>query len=203
MFNRKMKILAASDLHGDISAARKLANRAKKENVNLVILCGDIESGDNAEKIIEQFVKYDKKVLLVPGNWDSFATPDFLADIFGVKNIHGYSVKYDDIGIFGCGGADIGPLTMVTEREIFNTLKKGHDKISYLKKKVMVTHMHPSGSKSEFSGISGSASIRRAIEKFKPDLLLHGHIHEASGIEEKIGKTLVLNVGREGKIIEI
>ncbi|MEK6922260.1 MAG: metallophosphoesterase family protein [Nanoarchaeota archaeon] len=198
-----MKILAASDLHGDISAARKLANRAKKENVNLVILCGDIESGDNAEKIIEQFVKYDKKVLLVPGNWDSFATPDFLADIFGVKNIHGYSVKYDDIGIFGCGGADIGPLTMVTEREIFNTLKKGHDKISYLKKKVMVTHMHPSGSKSEFSGISGSASIRRAIEKFKPDLLLHGHIHEASGIEEKIGKTLVLNVGREGKIIEI
>lgn len=198
-----MKILAASDLHGDISAARKLANRAKKENVNLVILCGDIESGDNAEKIIEQFVKYDKKVLLVPGNWDSFATPDFLADIFGVKNIHGYSVKYDDVGIFGCGGADIGPLSRVTEREIFNTLKKGHDKISYLKKKVMVTHMHPSGSKSEFSGISGSASIRRAIEKFKPDLLLHGHIHEASGIEEKIGKTLVLNVGREGKIIEI
>src|SRR3989338_4353458 len=100
-----MKILTASDLHGDISAARKLADKAKKENVNLVILCGDIESGNNAEEIIKEFVKRDKKVLFVPGNWDSFATADFLADFFGVKNIHGYAVRYEDIGIFGCGGA--------------------------------------------------------------------------------------------------
>ncbi|MFH1592271.1 MAG: metallophosphoesterase [Candidatus Woesearchaeota archaeon] len=198
-----MKILAASDLHGDITTARKLANKAKKEKVNLVILCGDIESGDNAEKIIEQFTKQDKKVLLVPGNWDSFATADFSADFFGVKNIHGYSVRYEDVGIFGCGGADIGPLTRITEREIMDTLKKGFDKISYIKKKIMVTHMHPSGSKSEFSGIEGSKSIRKAIEKFKPDLLLHGHIHEAEGIEERIGKTKTLNVGKEGKIIKI
>jgi len=125
-----MKILAASDLHGDISAARKLADKAEKENANLVILCGDIESGDNADKIISEFIKKDKKVLLVPGNWDSFATPGFLADFFGVKNIHGYSVRYDDVGIFGCGGADIGPLTSLTEKEIFDMLKKGYEKIS-------------------------------------------------------------------------
>ena len=198
-----MKILAASDLHGDISAARKLADKAEKENANLVILCGDIESGDNADKIISEFIKKDKKVLLVPGNWDSFATPGFLADFFGVKNIHGYSVRYDDVGIFGCGGADIGPLTSLTEKEIFDMLKKGYEKISYLKKKIMVTHMHPQGSKSEFSGIEGSQSIRRAIEKFKPDLLIHGHIHEGEGIEDRIGKTTIINVGKTGKIIEI
>ena len=198
-----MKILAASDLHGDISVARKLADKAKKEDVNLVILCGDIESGDNADKIISEFIKKDKKVLLVPGNWDSFATPGFLADFFGVKNIHGYSVRYEDIGIFGCGGADIGPLTNLTEKEIFDMLKKGYERISYLKKKIMVTHMHPQGSKSEFSGIEGSQSIRKAIERFKPDLLIHGHIHEGEGIEDRIGKTTVINVGKTGKIIEI
>ena len=43
----------------------------------------------------------------------------------------------------------------------------------------------------------------KAIKQFKPDILLHGHIHEASGFEEYIGKTKVINVGREGKIIEI
>ena len=198
-----MKILAASDLHGDISAARTLADKAEKENANLVILCGDIESGDNADKIISEFIKKDKKVLLVPGNWDSFATPGFLADFFGVKNIHGYSVRYEDIGIFGCGGADIGPLTNLTEKEIFDMLKKGYERISYLKKKIMVTHMHPQGSKSEFSGIEGSQSIRKAIERFKPDLLIHGHIHEGEGIEDRIGKTTVINVGKTGKIIEI
>ena len=67
----------------------------------------------------------------------------------------------------------------------------------------MVTHMHPSPSISEFSGIPGSKAITTAIKKFKPSILLHGHIHEASGIEQKIGNTRVINVGREGKIIEI
>mgnify|MGYP001610406730 CR=1 FL=1 len=198
-----MKILAASDLHGDISAARKLADQAKKENINLVILCGDIESGNNAEKIISEFVKQEKKVLLIPGNWDSIATADFLADFFGVKNIHGYSVRYEDFGIFGCGGANIGPLTRLTETEIFNTLKKGFDKVSYLKKKIMVTHMHAENSKAEFSGIQGSKSIKRAVEVFKPDILLCGHIHEAEGIEDKIGDTKVFNVGKRGRVIEI
>ena len=63
--------------------------------------------------------------------------------------------------------------------------------------------MHPSPSLSEFSGIAGSKTITKAIKKFKPDILIHGHIHEAGGIEEKIGNTKVINVGREGKIIEI
>jgi len=197
-----MKILTASDIHGDILAAKKLADKAKKEDVNLVILCGDIEFRDNSEKIIEEFIKKDKKVLLIPGNHDTFATTDFLADFFGVKNIHGYSVKYEDIGIFGCGGANFG-LSTLTEKQIFDTLKKGFDRISYLKKKIMVTHMHPSESKAEFSGFKGSKSIKKAIEQFKPDLLLCGHIHEAEGIEDKIGNTKILNVGKEGKIVEI
>ena len=122
--------------------------------------------------------------------------------MLGVKNIHGYSVKYEDIGIFGCGGANFG-LSTLTEKQIFDTLKSGFDRIGYLKKKIMVTHMHPSGSKAEFSGFKGSKSIKKALEQFKPDLLLCGHIHEAEGIEDKIGETKIINVGKEGKIIEI
>lgn len=198
-----MKILAASDLHGDISAARKLAETAQKEKVNLVILCGDIDTENYGEKILEEFVKKDKKVLLIPGNWDTFATTDFLADFFGVKNIHGYSVRYEDIGFFGCGGANVGPLTTLSEKEIFDTLKKGFEKISYLKKKIMITHMHPYNSKAEFSGFKGSKAIKKAIDEFKPDLMLCGHIHEAEGIEDKIGNTIVFNVGKKGKVISL
>ena len=47
------------------------------------------------------------------------------------------------------------------------------------------------------------AMIRKAIAKFKPDIMLSVHIHEAEGIEEKIGKTRVINIGKKGKIIEI
>ncbi len=67
----------------------------------------------------------------------------------------------------------------------------------------MITHMHPRGSLSEFSGFPGSKAITKAIREFKPDLLLHGHIHEAEGIEEIMNKTKVINVGRKGTILEI
>ena len=47
------------------------------------------------------------------------------------------------------------------------------------------------------------ADVKKAIEKFHPDLLLCSHVHEAEGIEEKIGKTKVISVGKKGKIIKI
>ncbi len=85
-----MKILAAGDIHGDTILAKKLATRAKKEKVDLVILCGDLTHFEQStENIIGPFVKNNKKVLIIPGNHESFATADFLAELYGVKNIHG------------------------------------------------------------------------------------------------------------------
>lgn len=202
---KKIKILAASDLHGESRTIKKLANQAEKENVDLVVLCGDLTGFDSSAQIIKPFTDKKKKVLLIPGNHDSFATADFLAQLYGVKNIHGYSVQYEHVGFFGAGGtSDLAffPGTL-SEKELLSTLKKAHSGLKGIEKKIMVTHMHPSGSKSEFSGISGSKAITKAIREFKPDFLLHGHIHEASGFEETIGTTKVINVGREGKIIEL
>jgi len=203
---KKLRILSAGDIHGDIAQVKKLAAQAEKENVDLVILCGDITEFDkSADNMIGPFLAKKKKVLFIPGNHDSFATADFLAEVYGIKNIHGYSVKYDDVGIFGCGGANIGPVTRLSEKEIFDMLKQGFDKIKYLGKRIMVSHVHPSGSKMEnFSKfVPGSDGVKKAIEKFQPDILLCSHVHEAEGIEEMIGKTKVINVGRAGKIIEL
>jgi len=202
---KKLKILAAGDIHGDTGLAKKLAEKAKQEKVDLVVLCGDLTYGERStENIIGPFKKLHEKVLLIPGNHETIATADFLAELYGVKNIHGYSVKYGDVGLFGAGGANIG-LFQLDEKEIYDILKKGFDKIKYLKKKIMVTHVHPSGTVMEkFSHIfPGSDGVKRAVNKFKPDLLLCSHVHEAEGIEEKIGNTKVINVGKKGKIIEI
>lgn len=200
---KKLKILAASDLHGDSRATKRLAARAADENVDLVILCGDILGFVETKDIIKPFTDKGKKVLILPGNWDSFATTDFLASIYGVKNIHGYSAVYEHVGFFGAGGADVGPRNIVSDREIMKTLEKAHSGLKGIERKVMLTHMHPEGSKSEFSGVSGSRAIKDAIKKFKPDLVLHGHIHEGAGLEEFVGKTKVINVGKQGTLIEI
>ncbi len=202
---KKLRILAAGDIHGDTGLANQLAEKAKKEKVDLVILCGDLTLADSStDNIIGPFKKLHEKVLIIPGNHETIATADFLSELYGVKNIHGYSVKYGDVGIFGAGGANIG-VFQIDEKEIYDLLKKGYDKIRYLQKKIMVTHVHPKGTLMEkFTQLfPGSSGIRRAIDRFKPDILLCSHVHEAEGIEEKVGKTKVINVGKKGKIIEI
>ncbi len=200
---KKFRILAASDIHGESKVAKKLAEKAERENVDLVVLCGDITGFKETKNFIKPFKDKNQKVLLLPGNWDSFATTDFLAELYGVRNIHGYSVKYENIGFFGAGGAEGPGLGRATDKEIMETLKKAHSRLQGIEKKVMITHMHPSGSKSEFSGVEGSKSITKAIKQFKPDILIHGHIHEGENMEEMIGKTKVFNVGKDGKVIEI
>ncbi len=202
--SKKLRILAASDIHGDEKQIKKLAEKAEKERIDLVVLCGDLTGWTETKNLIKPFKEKNKRVLIIPGNWDSFATADFLATIYGVRNIHGYSVQYENVGFFGAGGAEIAPGPgIISEKELFQTLEKAHSGLKGIEKKVMVTHMHPSPSLSEISGIPGSRAITKAIKKFKPNILLHGHIHEASGMEENIDGTRVINVGKEGKIIEL
>lgn len=200
--NKKLKILAASDIHGEQKLALALAKKADKEKVDLVVLCGDILGFTETKNIIKPFKEKNKRVLIIPGNHDTIELADFLSSLYNIKNIHGYSAVYNDVGFFGAGGGDIGP-GIISEKELFETLKKAHSGLKGIEKKVMITHMHPSSSKSEFSGFPGSKAITKAIKELKPSILLHGHIHEAEGIEEVIGKTKVINVGRRGIIIEV
>ena len=200
---KKTKILAVGDIHGDTGLVKKLAKKAEKENVDLVILAGDMTFvEDSTENLIGPFIKAKKQVLLIPGNHESNATADFMAQMYpGTKNIHGYSFKKDGLGVFGAGGGDV--IFATPDKEIFEALQKGHDRLGDVEKKIMVTHMHPRGSKSEFSGWPGSRAVKKAMKKFKPNVLINAHIHEASGVEEKVGKTKVINVSRKAKIFEI
>ena len=73
------------------------------------------------------------------------------------------------------------------------------------KKTVLVTHAPPYGTKLDnvHGGHSGNKSIRKFIEKCQPCLLFCGHIHENSGKQDRIKKTVVVNPGPFGKIVEI
>lgn len=205
---KKLRILAAGDIHGDRKLAKELAERAKNEHIDLVILTGDITFlGESTDDIIGPFAKQGKKVLIVPGNHETVATADFLTEVYSnTKNIHGYAVEFGDVGIFGAGGtSNVGPFSRFSESELYDLLKKGFNQVKDKKVKLMVTHCHPSNTLIErftqFFG--GSSGIERAIKKFKPDIAICSHVHEAGGIEEKVGKTKLINVSRTGRVIEI
>ena len=202
--SKKIKIFAVGDLHGNEILIKNLSKKAREENVDLVILAGDLTFAEQSVKnIVGPFIKEKKQVLLIPGNHESVATADFLAEMYSnTKNIHGDSFTRGNLGVFGAGGADIG-IHQIGESELFELLKKGNENVKGLDKKIMVTHLHPRGSKSEFSGFKGSKSVRKAIYEFEPDIAIFSHVHEAAGTEEKIGKTRAINVSGKGKIFEI
>lgn len=204
MKNKKTKILAIGDIHGEKGLAKKIAEKVKKENIDLVILAGDITFLEDFPKgVLGYLTRTNKEILLIPGNHETNEIMDSLIKHYsGARNIHGSSFKKGDLGIFGVGGADT-LLYVIGEKEMFDLLKKGNEQVRDLKKRIMVTHMHHHGSKAEFSGFKGSKSIKKAIKEFKPDILISAHIHEAGGLEEKIGNTRIINVSRKPVVIEI
>ena len=198
-----MKILALSDVHGDRLFIREMAEKGVQEKVDLVILAGDLVDHDgNVHGLIGPFKEKGLEVAIIPGNHEGLAEVEFLTEKYGIINLHGYVIKKGDIGIFGCGYADIG-IHQLSDAEFFQTLKKAHDSLKDVKKKLMVTHVQPSDSLIGLGVFPGSAGVRKAIEELKPDVHICGHIHETHGIEEVIGTTRVINVGKTGRIIEL
>lgn len=202
-----MKILAATDLHGDRRLAKRLAAKAKKYNVDLVILCGDLTFAEqDLEGLIGPFKQRKKRVLLIPGNHETVATIDFLVSLYspGIYNLHGYSVRFGDIAFFGCGSGNIG-LFQLSDEEIKELLLKAHSRIKDARKKVLVTHIPPLDTKLDNLGwtLAGSAGVREVIEETQPNLVLCGHLHETFGRIDRIGRSKIVNVGRKGRIIRI
>jgi uncharacterized protein len=197
-----MKILALSDVHGDKHLVREMAEKAANEQVDLVVLAGDIvDQEHNVEGIVGPFKAKGLEVGVLPGNWEGMAEIGFLVEKYGAKNLHGYTFQKGDVGIFGCGYSNIG-IHQLSEKDVFNTLKKAHDSLTDVKKKIMITHTHPEDSIIGLGMFPGCSGIKKAITEFKPEIHICGHIHETEGIEEKIDSTRVINVGRKGKIFE-
>ena len=203
---KKLRLLVASDVHGDAKLMRRLAEKAEREKADIIVLCGDLTDFDMYGKgLIAPFLEKKKEVLFVSGNHD-IAASDILAEKYKIKNLQFYPIKIKNVGFFGCGSASPGP-NFLTEEEIAYYLNRGFEKIKTAEKKVLVTHMRPKGSIIEKMvprlSYSGSEAIREVINRLRPDINICGHIHEAENLNEIIGRTLIIGTGPEGKVIEI
>tara|TARA_Y100000310_G_C20442212_1_gene696648 strand:+ start:62 stop:670 length:609 start_codon:yes stop_codon:yes gene_type:complete len=196
-----MKILAVGDLEGDFHLAKRLAQKAENEEVDAILLCGDlVDEEENTNGVIAAF---SQPVFAVRGNHDGPHVFDFLVERYKLKNLEGYGYNAGTFGFFGCGSVNLG-VWQNTESEIFDMLKKGEKSVKGAQIKVLMSHVHPAKSRmSHVSGFEGSHGLRQAIEELQPDLVFCSHVCEAEGIEEKIGNTRVINVGRSGKILDL
>jgi Icc-related predicted phosphoesterase len=72
-------------------------------------------------------------------------------------------------------------------------------------KVILVTHAPPYNTKVDRinGNLCGNKSIRNFISEVKPVLAVCGHLHETAGKRDKIGKTLVINPGYKGMVIDL
>ena len=69
----------------------------------------------------------------------------------------------------------------------------------------MVIHSPPRGhcDRSRGGEHLGSEAVLAAVERKRPPLLLCGHIHESWGCESRLGSTQVINLGPQGRLLEV
>lgn len=194
-----MKILAVSDLHGNIKPIIDYLNEKK---VDLIIIAGDITHFgpvELGEDILNEISSFNVPVLAIPGNCDP-GSMHINIDNSHAINIHARNIVIKDIGICGFGGSNPTPFDTPLEFEevqIYDEAKKALAGIKEQKITIFITHAPPYGTKTDLlpSGVHvGSESLRRIIEELQPTVNICGHIHEARGTD-KIGKTTIINPG--------
>jgi uncharacterized protein len=194
-----LKILAVSDLHGEI---KPIIAYLKSKKVDLVIIAGDITHfgpPELGEDLLNEISSFGVPVLAIPGNCD----PESMyvnIDQSQAINIHARTLVIKNIGICGFGGSNPTPFDTPLEFEeiqIYDEAKKAIEGIKKEKITLFITHAPPYGTKTDLlpSGEHvGSKSLRKIIEEMQPTVNICGHIHEARGTD-KIGNTTIVNPG--------
>lgn len=194
-----MKLLAVSDLHGYYSIVEKLSAIDDFRKVDFIVECGDLTHFGNfqsAKEILAKLVALGKPVLFVPGNCD----PKELANrsvVEGAQNLHGRCVRIGQLSFLGVGGSSYTPFSTpfeLSEEEIKAVLFRSYEEVHYDENLILVSHSPPLDTRTDVtsSGVHvGSKTLRDFIIRFKPLLVVCGHIHEARGIDELDGSLLV------------
>ena len=127
--DKKLKILAAGDFQGNPLVAESLSKKAERENIDLVILAGDIHGVRPAQNLISPFKKRNQKIIFVPGNWDTTTESNLIRDIYKINNIDGTYASYDGIDIIGIGCSDFR--LNIDNQKTLDKLIKNFDKLKH------------------------------------------------------------------------
>ncbi|MDP6845415.1 MAG: metallophosphoesterase [Candidatus Nanoarchaeia archaeon] len=205
-----MKILAFTDFHGDKKIISKILKRADKENPDVLVCAGDFTVfGKNLNKIMSKFL-IGKPFVFIPGNHEDNEKSLY---VFSKKPeallVHQTAIVVKGVLFVGSGGGIYGktePTLEISKKLLalkIKNFKKNHPR----GKVVFLTHRPAHGTKCDFmpdiKENVGATNITEFIKKNPIDLHICGHIHECFNTRDKIGKTITVNPGPEGKIINI
>jgi len=197
-----LNILFFADVHGDMNTFRNLKNKAAK--ADLVVCAGDISQMEiNLPNLIEYLDTFNKPVLMIHGNHEDERRLKELCEqsnnlIFLHKAVHHIN-KYIFMGYGGDGFSTNDPEFTRVANAFFKKEAKDKDKI------IFITHGPPYDTVIDNLNWDnrGNKSYREFIDDIQPHIAVSGHLHENSGKTHQIGRTLFINPGKKGVLINI
>jgi hypothetical protein len=197
-----MKLLVASDLHGNLQRIEQLKKLILHHIPDLIVVCGDLTHYGSISAVrdtLNQLSTGSIPIFFVPGNLD----PPGLrtqANIHHARNLHGKSVKSNEYTFIGIGGSIYTPFNTqfeLSENEIQTLLYSAYNQLPAKFKHIIVSHNPPYNTRLDKTSLGdhvGSKALREFIVETQPLLLFCGHIHEAQGID-RINNSVLLNPG--------
>lgn len=193
-----MKIFATADIHGNRVIMDKLNDIV--DEVDLILICGDIGGKDIRGKTFMQFSEYQKE----DANYLCNLLDNLRVDSrFVLGNDDWFEIEHQKYlkSPELIGGIQFIPFEFVsitpsnTNREVNeNKLEYELNKLIADNNSIIVAHTPPLGAGDIIYNCTrvGSKSVRKWIEEVQPKMWLNGHIHEDNAVTQ-IGRTLVFN----------
>ena len=197
-----MKLLIFSDIHTDKAALERLM----QIEADYYFAAGDLANfGRGLDQLGPVLAKRAERMYVLPGNHESEDDIARFCERFGFHNFHSQKMVIDGYSVAGLGYSNPTPFNTpgeYSEAELAARLSKfqGLDPL------VLICHCPPKGTRLDRAREGqnfGSTSVREFIERNQPVYFYCGHIHEAAGAEDMIGKTRGWNVGKRGQILEL
>jgi len=200
-----MRFLFFSDIHSDLKTLERLMD----QEADYYFCIGDLVSWarglDQAGEILRRRAG---KVFVIPGNHESSDDIEVFCKKFGFENMHSRSQQFGDVHLAALGYSNPTPFNTpgeYSESEIADRLEP----FAALRPLVLACHCPPKDTAlDQGSGNRhfGSTAIASFIERVSPRYFLCGHIHEAEGVQTRLGssgETIGINVGKRGFLLDM
>jgi uncharacterized protein len=201
-----MKILIFSDIHGDLRALEKILERP----ADIYIAAGDLSTFRRGLDGCGELLKpLGERLWVLPGNHETHDDTRALCTQFGFVDFHrqlrSLESSRGSTRWAGLGYSNVTPFNTpgeYSEDEIAKALAAFEENEPLY----LVVHFPPLGTKlDEFAAgkHAGSPTLRQWVERVQPLYLFCGHIHEAAGRSDRIGRAQCFSVGKQGYVLEI
>ncbi|MGE5568100.1 MAG: metallophosphoesterase family protein [Rhodospirillales bacterium] len=197
-----MKLLVFSDIHGDVASLERLM----AVEADFYVAAGDLSSwGRGLDRCGEVLRSRAGRVWVLPGNHESAGQVAEFCRKFGLNDFHGKTFEAEGHKVAGLGYSSPTPFHTpgeYSEEELARRLAP----FAGLAPLVLVCHCPPFGTALDRvrQGVhAGSRSVKSFIDRYQPAHFICGHIHEAEGVQEQLGKTNCVNAGKRGYLLDL